>query len=950
VKDEFLKFAPLFTGLSESERQAVSGSFAEESSTAGSTLFSAGEAADRLFLLGAGFVRITTEAGQVLATLGPGSVLGETALFSGGKHDVSATAVSPVEYWALSDSSLRALVLEQPQMGIKLGRNAGAQIVQMEAYLTHRLSRIPELQALPPHTQQAVAQHLEPRTLAEGEVLYRAGQAPAGIYLLESGAMELQPEAGAEGLGVRRLAPGALLGALALITNKPVTEQAMAVEESQLWLMSAENFHAVNSRHPGLRRSLGRALVAPLSVADQAQAVTRLQQMPLFASVPAGVVQSLAQRMTLRHVPAGDRLYRVGEVGDAFYVVESGEIELTAENESGVIEEKARIGGGSFFGEVSLLTGQIRAEDATATRNSNLWVLPKQALDLIAAEQPALAKALSQAVATRLAATTAPALDESRFRSFELLAGLSAGELRAVAEVLHPTRFRAGEPIFRMNSPADTLFLIERGQVRIQPISGGSYLLGPGDEFGERALLSNQPHNAAASAESDVDVWTLNKTDFALLMSKQPALAINLSRILSMRTGQPAPGAQPAGGSRPPGAEAGPAPAPGAPPFMRPGQQPLAGQGAAPRGSAQPGGAQYSGPQYSGAQQSWQGAPAATQGWEDDRNRAPVQEYMGYDEYAPEPVQQPTTRRGIGGWFGALNIGGKILTIVIAALVLYVLFLAVPWAILRLLDLAGGTPTTVQAAAPEALSAAARMGSYNLAEQDADLAAALVAADAAAGPAPTFTPAPTPTPAGGAPEVASKVVAMALPPQGIEYTTDLVGSAGPATTGQAIAAAFAEPAPEAAAPEAAAAPAAAAPAAPRTLDPRLPALGVTIDDAPAQPGEQYWRLIEVRFADEQESGGKHHIYVDLLDENGNRIVGQNVSVLWGDGSYTGPTEEKPAPDFGFNYQMYAAGYAYNVRVEGLPSDLLKGAGMGDVENRFYGIHTSYYLTYQKATR
>lgn len=121
---------------------------------------------------------------------------------------------------------------------------------------------------------------------------------------------------------------------------------------------------------------------------------------------------------------------------------------------------------------------------------------------------------------------------------------------------------------------------------------------------------------------------------------------------------------------------------------------------------------------------------------------------------------------------------------------------------------------------------------------------------------------------------------------GVEYTTELAGSPGPATTGAAIAAAFA-PAEAAAAPEAAPAAAPAAPAVARNLDSRLPALGVTIEDATGQPGEQYWRLIEVRFAG-VESGGKHHIYVDVLDEAGSRIVGQSVTVFWGDGSYTRP--------------------------------------------------------------
>jgi hypothetical protein len=48
--------------------------------------------------------------------------------------------------------------------------------------------------------------------------------------------------------------------------------------------------------------------------------------------------------------------------------------------------------------------------------------------------------------------------------------------------------------------------------------------------------------------------------------------------------------------------------------------------------------------------------------------------------------------------------------------------------------------------------------------------------------------------------------------------------------------------------------------------------------------------------------------------------------------------------------MYASGYAYSVKVEGLPSEIVKGAGMGDIENRFMGIHTSYLITYKKTIK
>ena len=136
---------------------------------------------------------------------------------------------------------------------------------------------------------------------------------------------------------------GSLLGAVPLLTNKPSTANAVALEETTLWMLTAEDFQALNSRQPGLRRSLGRAVRSRLSRADQLLAMQRLGKMPIFAELPPQTLQAIAQRMVLQHMPAGERVYRVGEAGDAMYLIESGEIELTAENAAGVLEEIGRI-------------------------------------------------------------------------------------------------------------------------------------------------------------------------------------------------------------------------------------------------------------------------------------------------------------------------------------------------------------------------------------------------------------------------------------------------------------------------------------------------------------------------------------------------------------------------------------------------------------------------------
>ena len=228
-------------------------------------------------------------------------------------------------------------------------------------------------------------------------------------------------------------------------------------------------------------------------------------------------------------------------------------------------------------------------------------------------------------------------------------------------------------------------------------------------------------------------------------------------------------------------------------------------------------------------------------------------------------------------------------------------------------------------------------GSYEVAVADGSLAARLLAADAEVPPTPPIRPFPTDTPTPAPtrcqpirPRPCPTAVAEEIFAAAPEFVDDRAAQVEVPT-------------------ETPTSPPA-TPAPPRNLDPRLSQLGITIEDAPVGPGQQYWRLVEGRWEDEQQAGGKHHIYVDVIDENGMRVAGQPVTVFWGDGTYTNPLEDKPAPDFGFNYQMYASGYAYNVKVEGLPSDVARGAGMGDLENRFKGIHVAYYFVFQRATK
>jgi hypothetical protein len=132
---------------------------------------------------------------------------------------------------------------------------------------------------------------------------------------------------------------------------------------------------------------------------------------------------------------------------------------------------------------------------------------------------------------------------------------------------------------------------------------------------------------------------------------------------------------------------------------------------------------------------------------------------------------------------------------------------------------------------------------------------------------------------------------------------------------------------------------------PLEWDSRLDALGVKLVRAQPAAGETCYRLVKAKWLSEAESGGRHHIYVDVLDEEGKRILGQRVIVSNG-GQTVLVTEDKPPPGLSCNMPMYAALGTYYCQVEGV-SDVVTGMGMGSAELPGHMLHTCFELTFQR---
>ncbi len=131
--------------------------------------------------------------------------------------------------------------------------------------------------------------------------------------------------------------------------------------------------------------------------------------------------------------------------------------------------------------------------------------------------------------------------DPSFLTNIKLFEHLDLDDRVALADVLDDLRVPAGETLFHAGDPGDSLFLVRGGEVElfIKDTVGQKIVLttaGPGDMFGELAMLDTGARTATALALTDCDVLVLDRDDLILLFKRKPETALHMLASLSSLT------------------------------------------------------------------------------------------------------------------------------------------------------------------------------------------------------------------------------------------------------------------------------------------------------------------------------------------------------------------------------------------------------------------------------
>jgi putative ABC transport system ATP-binding protein len=120
-------------------------------------------------------------------------------------------------------------------------------------------------------------------------------------------------------------------------------------------------------------------------------------------------------------------------------------------------------------------------------------------------------------------------------RRIELFKTLTPRQLTDVAEKMSKRHYAASETIFREGDLGNDFFLVSDGEVEVIRADHEVARLGPGDFFGEVALISGEPRKVTVVTQSAVDTYVLGKTDFEAALATSQSFRDQLYRVYFMR-------------------------------------------------------------------------------------------------------------------------------------------------------------------------------------------------------------------------------------------------------------------------------------------------------------------------------------------------------------------------------------------------------------------------------
>lgn len=125
-------------------------------------------------------------------------------------------------------------------------------------------------------------------------------------------------------------------------------------------------------------------------------------------------------------------------------------------------------------------------------------------------------------------------------RKVPIFQGANDMVIEQIETIIHQRYYKKNNYIFYQGDPANALYVINKGIVKLYKVSDDGKeqtirLLFPGDFFGQSSLVSRKSHYVSAQVLEETQLCVLNQNDFQTVMNEHPDLVLNMFYAINNR-------------------------------------------------------------------------------------------------------------------------------------------------------------------------------------------------------------------------------------------------------------------------------------------------------------------------------------------------------------------------------------------------------------------------------
>jgi CRP-like cAMP-binding protein len=252
---------------------------------------------------------------------------------------------------------------------------------------------------------------------------------------------------------------------------------------------------------------------------------------PLFSDMSREVFVSLVEKLGYLKVPADHHVVREGDEGKSLFILLQGEV-LVSKGEGAERRELARLGAGTLFGELALITSKPRSASVVTTGVSELFEIERKNVDEVAAKHPSITEDLVKFARRRLLMNL--------MATSKIFAPFDDSQRLQILKAFQSKIVPKGTVLIQDGKEPDALYLVLEGEVEVSKIDEAgdkvvlSYLR-EGEVFGEIGLLEQRLTTATVTAAEQSVLLYLDENRFTDFVRSHPQIEQYLSGLSAWR-------------------------------------------------------------------------------------------------------------------------------------------------------------------------------------------------------------------------------------------------------------------------------------------------------------------------------------------------------------------------------------------------------------------------------